>query len=192
MSDYTALREVTGRLIARLNDALQADPLLSSNAASPRTPAEMATSSPQQMGLSVWLYQVDRNEYLLNQAPVRVDVDLVQLAPMPLNLHYLMTPIATSVETEQLMLGKVVQLLHDRPMFLPDPSNPELQDELRTTLENPGMEVLSRIWDALQQPYRLCASYLVQVVNIDSGEQPERVLPVLEQLTDYSQVVSAP
>jgi hypothetical protein len=67
-----------------------------------------------------------------------------------------------------------------------------LTDELRITLENPGVDALSRIWTALDQPHRLSISYLLQVVTIDSGEQPERGLPVLEKTTVYEQVMAGP
>ncbi len=197
MSEYTALRQVTRHLIDRLTEAFQGEPLLNAllgmgDVVSPRTPAEMQTASPQQKGLSVWLYQVDRNEYLLNRPDERIDLDLVRRPPVPLDLHYLITPMNDDPINEQLMLGKVVQVLNDEPLFPPDPADPELQDEIRVTLENPGIDALSRIWTALDQPHRLSVSYLLQVVEIDSGEQAERALPVLQKTTAYQQVKVAP
>jgi hypothetical protein len=197
VSQYTALRQVTTLLVARLTEAFQAEPLLNAllglgHVVSPRTPAEMQGGSPQQKGLSVWLYQVDRNEFLLNQPPERIALDLVRRPPVPLDLHYLVTPMADDPINEQLMLGKVVQVLNDSAIFPVDPADPELQDELRITLENPGVDALSRIWTALEQPHRLSVSYLLQVVEIDSGEAPERTLPVLERTTVYEQVVAGP
>lgn len=197
MSQYTALRQVTNLLITRLTDAFRAEPLLNALLAmghviSPRTPAEMQTGSPPQQGLSVWLYQVDRDEFLLNRPPERVAADLFRRPPVPLDLHYLVTPMSDDPINEQLMLGKVVQVLNDQAMFSVNPADPELTDELRITLENPGIDALSRIWTALDQPHRLSISYLLQVVTIDSGEQPERGLPVLEKTTVYEQVMAGP
>lgn len=197
MSQYTALRQVTNLLITTLTDAFQAEPLLNAllamgHVVSPRTPAEMQTASPQQKGLSVWLYQIDRNEHLLNRPPERVAFDLFRRPPVPLDLHYLITPIADDPINEQLMLGKVVQVFNDQALFPVTPADPELQDEMRVTLENPGVDALSRIWTALDQPHRLSISYLLQIVTIDSGEQPERGLPVLEKTTVYEQVIPGP
>lgn len=197
MSQYTALRQVTNLLITTLTDAFQAEPLLNAllamgHVVSPRTPAEMQTASPQQKGLSVWLYQIDRNEHLLNRPPERVAFDLFRRPPVPLDLHYLITPIADDPINEQLMLGKVVQVFNDQALFPVIPADPELQDEMRVTLENPGVDALSRIWTALDQPHRLSISYLLQIVTIDSGEQPERGLPVLEKTTVYEQVIPGP
>ena len=197
MSQYTALRQVTNLLITRLTDAFRAEPLLNALLAmglvvSPRTPAEMQTGSPPQQGLSVWLYQVDRDEFLLNRPPERVAPDLFRRPPVPLDLHYLVTPMIDDPINEQLMLGKVVQVMNDQAIFPADPADPELTDEIRATLENPGVDALSRIWTALDQPHRLSVSYLLQIVTIDSGEQPERGLPVLEETTVYEQVVAGP
>jgi hypothetical protein len=197
VSQYTALRQVTNLLITRLTDAFQAEPLLNALLAmghviSPRTPAEMQTASPQLKGLSAWLYQVDRDEYLLNRPPERVGLDLFRRPPVPLDLHYLITPMTDDPINEQLMLGKVVQVLNDQAIFPASPADPELQDEIRATLENPGVDALSRLWTALDQPHRLSVSYLLQVIEIDSGEQPERGLPVLEKTTVYEQVVAGP
>lgn len=197
MSQYTALRQVTNLLITTLTDAFQAEPLLNAllamgHVVSPRTPAEMQTASPQQKGLSVWLYQIDRNEHLLNRPPERVAFDLFRRPPVPLDLHYLITPIADDPINEQLMLGKVVQVFNDQALFPVTPADPELQDEMRVTLENPGVDALSRIWTALDQPHRLSISYLLQIVTIDSGEQPECGLPVLEKTTVYEQAIPGP
>jgi hypothetical protein len=185
-------------LVARLTDAFSAEPLLNAllgmgYVISPRTPAEMQTAGAQpQRGLSVWLYQVDRNEFLLNQPPERIAPDLLRRPPMPLDLHYLITPISDDPINEQLMLGRVVQALNDGAILPADPAHPELRDELRVTLENPGVDALSRIWTALEQPHRLSVSYLVQVVEIDSGEQPERGLPVYQKTSVYEQVIAGP
>jgi hypothetical protein len=198
VSDYTALRQVTKLLVRRLEAAFEAQKPLSTlfssmgYVVSPQTPAEMLTAAPQQMGVSVWLYQVDRNQFLLNQPPQRVAPDQLRRPPVSLDLHYLVTPIATDPINEQLMLGKVIQVLNDNAILPADPADPELRDEIRVTMENPGVDALSRMWTALEQAHRLSLSYLVQVVEIDSGEEPERVLPVLGRTSVYEQVMSAP
>jgi hypothetical protein len=152
----------------------------------------MRTVQPLQVGLSVWLYQIERDEFLLNRPAERVEAGSVRRPPLPVNLHYLLTPITDDPATEQTVMGKTVQLLHDEPVIPPDPARPELEDELRISLENPNLESITRIWTALEQPYQLCMSYLVRVINLRSGRQPDAVTPVLERLTDYEQIVGAP
>ncbi len=196
MSEYTALREVSNAIVARLTVEFTAEPLLNAllgmgYVISLRTPAEMLSAAPQQTGLSVWLYEVSRAEFLNNRPLERVGPDLVRKAPIPVSLHYLMTPIADDSANEQLILGKVLQVFNDEPVFRVNPAHPELTDEVRVALENPGMEVLSKLWSALTEPYRLCASYLAQTVNIRSAEEPMHRPPVLQKIAGYEQVLSS-
>jgi uncharacterized protein DUF4255 len=196
VSEYTALREVSNAIVARLTAAFTAEPLLNAllgmgHVISLRTPAEMLAASPQLKGLSVWLYEVSRAEFSYNRPPERIGPDLIRRAPIPITLHYLMTPLADDSTNEQLILGKVLQVFNDEPIFRVDPADPELTDEVRVALENPGMEVLSKLWSALTEPYRLCASYLAQTVNIRSGAEPGHRPPVLERIAVYEQVLSS-
>jgi hypothetical protein len=195
VSEYTALREVTTSIHDRLQDAFKAEPLLNALLAmgytiSPSTPSEMLAATPQQKGLSVWLYEVSRFEFLTNRPPERIGPDLIHTSPIPLTLHYLFTPIADDPANEQIMLGKVIQVFNDDPVFRVDPARPELTDEVRLVIENPGMEVLSKLWSVVTEPFRLCASYQAQVVNIRSHEEPMHRQPVLEKIAVYEEVLS--
>jgi hypothetical protein len=197
MSEYTALREASLTLADLLRSAFLADPALQplfagGHIVSLRTPKEMRTVQPLQVGLSIWMYQVERNEFLNNRPSERVDFAGVRRPPLPVNLHYLLTPITDDPATEQAIMGKVLQVLHDDAILPPGPARPELQDELRVTLENLNLDSVSRIWTALEEPYRLSTSYLVQVVHIRSGKQPDEAPPVLERLTGYHQIVGVP
>lgn len=141
------------------------------------TPEEM---SPNKQGLSVWLYRVARDEQRLNNPPVLRPVgggrvELVQ-PPLPLRLHYLMTPLADdSPDTEQKILGRVLQTLHSRAIV----SGAALQQDFASTdaelhvhLEAMSLDEVARVWEALQRPYQLSVSYEVTLANIDSMAQP--------------------
>ena len=84
-----------------------------------QTPQEMTSSQASSEGLSLWLYRVARDEHRLNDPPIvrrQPDGSMEALPPpLPLRLHYLMTPLAKQPETEQLILGCVCQ-----PEFLID------------------------------------------------------------------------
>src|SRR5689334_10207652 len=97
---HTALRATseTLRLFlqARLEAAPDLRPLFDAGAGgtmkvSLATPEEMADASLT--GLSVWLYRVVRDEDRLNDPPRRVSRDQVKPAPLPMRLHYLVTPM---------------------------------------------------------------------------------------------------
>jgi hypothetical protein len=44
-------------------------------------------------GISLWLYRIVRDSERLNDPPLRISSDAVKPPPLPLRLHYLITPI---------------------------------------------------------------------------------------------------
>ena len=139
-------------------------------------------------GLSMWLYRLIRDDQTLNRPPERVAPHLIRRHPLPVRLHYLMTPILTgssnstpSPESEQLIIGRVLQALNDEPLI----SGPDLQGsyagtsiELAARLETLGLDETSRIWEGLERSYQLSVSYEVTVVVIGSELAPVTVTPV--------------
>jgi hypothetical protein len=64
--------------------------------------------------------------------------------------------------------------------------------EFRIHFETLTLEELSRIWYALQEPYRTSVSYLIEIVHIDSLLDPTLSPPVLQRQATTSQIVGAP
>ena len=202
---FTALRATSLTLANHVRQRLQADPTLSllfdpglggSMVVTLSTPQEMRRTNVE--GLSVWLYRVLRDEERLNIPPERIAPDLLRRPPLPVRLHYLLTPLTNvqavgGPQTEQVVLGKVLQTFHDHPVL----RGADLQDdlsgtdaELRVRLESLSLEEITRVWDALNGSYQLSVSYEVSTVNIASNVEPERVSPVLVALPEYGEIVS--
>jgi hypothetical protein len=161
------------------------------------TPQEMAQQSLQ--GLSVWLYRVVRDETRLNDAPIVRPrrgglVELLQ-PPLPLRLHYLMTPLSdNNPDTEQRVLGRVLQLLHSQPelsgaVLRGDLAGTDLQ--VRVRLEALPLDEIARVWEALEGSYQLSVSYEVTLANIDSIAEAERSVPVESGHADYGLMVGS-
>jgi hypothetical protein len=162
------------------------DPVLGGNAiVSLATPDGMETAGD--IGLSMWLYRLVRDEQTLNRPPRRVSATLARRQPLPVRAHYLMTPIVTgsanipAPEAEQLIIGRVLQTFHDEPLI----SGPDLAGsyqgssvELAVRLETLGLDETSRIWEGLERPYQLSISYEVAIVVIGSALQPIDAPPV--------------
>ncbi len=198
MSEYTAIRGVT----RSLRDLLQGhitdstDPELTGVPIDLRSPREMREVDNDQgaQGVSLWLYRAVRDGQTLNKPPQRVAPNQVRRPSLPMNLYYLITPIASASDDEQLLLGKVLEVLNDHPTLRGALLSDSLEggrEELRVTLEPLTLEELTRVWDALKEPYQLSVSYLVQVVDIDSGRESVEVSPVEVRQTEYHQVLSA-
>lgn len=159
------------------------------------TPQEMREKNKQ--GLSVWLYRIVRDDQNLNNRPERMSRDRIRKTPLPFRLHYLITPIvkftaSPSAETEQKLLGKVLQVLYDHPRLRGADLKSDFTGtplELTLRLEPLGLEEITRIWDALDSSYQLSVSYEVSVVSIDSEDEPVRIPPVEVALPAYSLIV---
>jgi len=183
---YTVLAATSATLRRMLLDSMAADIGPSGLASffsgattvSLETPQEMVTAGRQ--GLSVWLYRVARDEQRLNDPPeIRPlpsgEVEVVP-PPLPVRIHYLLTPIATaSPDTEQRILGRALQLFHTYPIV----SGAFLQAELAGTatelhvhLEALGLEDITRVWDALDGSYQLSVSYEVTLARISVSSDP--------------------
>ena len=195
----TAIRDATESLRRMIEQSLQDDPDLSPffdpSDPNPNAIGTMIVTSvtPQELedrndeGVSVWLYLVQREDFTLNRPPVRVAPDRVDRRPLPLRLHYLVTPLVDentrtdATELEHLILGKVLQIFHDAPTM----SGARLQGtlagsslELFVRLEPLSLEEITRVWDALDKPYQLCVSFEMSIVPIASGIDAENVVPV--------------
>lgn len=163
--------------------------------ASLSTPQEMVQL--QQQGLSVWLYRLVRDESRLNDPPrVRPlpngSVEIIP-PPLPLRLHYLITPVTdASPDTEQRILGRVLQLLHSMPTLSGAVLRGELSGtdvEVHVRLEALSLDEIARVWEALEGSYQLCVSYEVTLANIESIADPHRGPPVESVRNDWAVLV---
>jgi len=149
------------------------------------TPQEMIQL--QREGVSLWLYRLQRDAETLNHPVRRSGAAERERRPLPLRLHYLVTPIVDHAtrpqapELEQHVLGRALQVLHDvgslRGALLRDDLAGQSL-EIFVRLEPLTLEETTRVWDALERSYQLCVSYEVSVVPILSGAAREDAEPV--------------
>jgi hypothetical protein len=129
-----------------------ADPELPHVPTTLAAPRDVRPGTTPAAALSLWLYRVNRAPH----------------APDAVALSYLVTPICSTPEAEQALLGTVLQTLDDNAIVagsaLAAPLDPA-GDELRITLEPLTLEELTRLWAALDEPYRLSLSYVVRLVR---------------------------
>jgi hypothetical protein len=171
MSDYTAVRAVSLALQALLKATItnSTDPQLNG--------VDITLFSPKVMrdkhkdGISLWLYRVNREPDTLNREPERISPTRLRHLPVPLTLHYLITPMRPDPEDEQALLGKVVQVMNDNAVMRGAQVGTVLaadDTELRLVIDGLSLEELARVWDVLKEPYQLSICYVVQIVAIDS------------------------
>lgn len=201
----TAIRDASESLRRFIEQALQDDPDLSPyfDPADPSPDAigtmVVSLDTPQELeeheqeGVSLWLYLVQREEFTLNRPPRRVAPDRIERRPLPLRLHFLVTPLVNdetrqdATALEHLVLGKLLQVLHDESRL----SGAALLGNLAGSglsffvrLEPLSLEEITRAWDALDRPYQLCVSYEMSIVPIDAAAEPVLAAPVTSALSE--------
>jgi hypothetical protein len=142
--------------------------------------------SPMDEGISLFLYRVEINAGLRNM-PNQVGLDgIARRAPLPLDLHYLLTVWAKDVIRQQRILGRVMQTLADSPVLSAERLNnigPE-QDVFRPneTVEiifnSLSLQDVSNLWSAFKVSLPVSIGYIARVVGIDSTIPVEETAPV--------------
>lgn len=193
MSDFPVVSAVS----ATLRDLLLAhfldsgDPALATVDVFLSSPPELLEAETA-VGVSMWMYRVTRNEFTLNHPPPPVADSAFAFQPLPIDLHYLVTPLSDDPGDEQDLMGRILQTFNDHAVVRGTDLAEELAGsghELRITLDALSLEDVTRVWNALQQPYSLSVPYQVSVVSVDSAHEPRPGSRVRRVESTYAQVV---
>jgi hypothetical protein len=157
-------------------------------------PPDEARNEGHEQVVNLFLYQTAiagswRNEPFPAGLPGETD-----FPPLPLILHYLITPYVRDADelTSHRLLGASMLALHDHPVI----SGRELAavgvpaevgehiEVVRITPMDTSVEEISKMWTAFQTQYRLSAAYEVRVVLIESGQARRTPLPALKRGDD--------
>jgi Pvc16 N-terminal domain len=188
MSDFTAIERVSRALQRLLTDGLVAV----DGAIPPVAQLDHLQPPPggQPPVLTIFLYEIVEDHTIRNRDQQRELQDVqggrryrVTRPPMPLVLRYLMTAWAADRNTELLMIGRAMQVLYERQVRRGADLDPELDlPMLSITLSPLTLDERSRVWWAIQQPYRLSVVYEVRVVDVAvAGGDVELQAPVRER-----------
>lgn len=199
MSGFSALYDVSRALQLQVVSSLSAAP----DAGFDATDTNIVLKPPSD-GLAtsvkavLYLYHIGIDPHLRNQPRLPEPGDPAQFIrpPLPLHLRYLFVPLTDDEEANQLMLGRVLQHFHDAPSFRPAPGTALATNRggvpptIRVRPDLIGFETLAQLWTALSRPYRLSASFLVEVAAIDSGAPAQTTQRVGQTATSTRQKVA--
>jgi hypothetical protein len=195
MSDYTVIAQLGDSLVSVLFSEMNADPQISGlidseDRVSLESPADLESNNS--VRLSMYLYRILENPFLKNRFPVEGPGGQQRKPPLALDLYYLLTPMIGTPREQHIVLGKAMQILYDRAIL----SGSDLEGSLgtdggdiRVVLNPVSLEELTRVWQALEFPYRLSVCYLARIVMVDS-ERQRFEQPVVEKRISYSQFQS--
>lgn len=188
------ISDVSTTLKQVLSDALAATPLAATVVDINNLADTVSTTPPK---LTIFLYELAEDPSQRNRPQRRTDVGTgieISKPPMAMILRYLITAWAGDMLTEQQLLGRTLQVLYDGAVL----SGPQLtgdlagtDEALKVALVPLTLEEKSRVWYAVQQPYRLSLNYEIRVVNIDPLSS-EQVAPVTSRIIDGAVPTESP
>ncbi|MGI9304072.1 MAG: DUF4255 domain-containing protein [Gammaproteobacteria bacterium] len=189
MPDSSVISDVSATLQAVLTDAFSTLLPAPSPVAEVHDLQGAISTSPARMTL--FLFNLIEDGSLRNQPRTRGTAPpnlTATRSPVPLILRYLLTPWSGDRLTDHRIMGRALQALHDGAIL----SGPQLQGGLAGTSEAIKLKLApltleeqTRVWHAVQRPYRLSVTYDVRVINIDSGDVAVRP-PVRSRVLDYA------
>ena len=191
MSEFSVIHDVTVQLRNDIFNALQttADTDFGLGGEIERiTLGSPAAEVDDDCVASLYLYRFGVNPSLRNQQaqPDRNDPALFHYPPLPLQLHYLFTPLLEDERTNLLLLGRVLQYVLDTPIVrtlngeLIDDSHGAAPRVLRQFPEELELEHLNGLWAAFTTALRLGAGLRVETVAIDSALPPRQLARAMQ------------
>ena len=191
MSDYKVIAEVGESLSNIFWEEIHADPDIASlittqSLISLESPAEHHENNDNSL-LSIYLYRITEDAQRKNDFPVAGNGGRLRKPPMALDLNYLITPLLKDPRDQQIVLGKIMQVLYDRPTLEGVDLAGSLgssREQVRVIFNPVSLEEISRVWQALETSYRLSVCYTIRVTLLDSTREVDAVR-VLSQTTSY-------
>jgi hypothetical protein len=194
MADYTVISEVSEALARTLWQEIQADPQVNAlidneNRISLESPFDLRDNDS--VRLSIYLYRIVEDAATKNQFPVQGHGTRLRKPPLTLDLLYLVTPLVGSPREQQIVLGKVMQILYDRAILEGADLAGSLAgsvEEIRVVLNPVTLEETTRVWQALEMSYRLSVCYMARVAMVDSRRE-QLTQRVVSKHSEYGEVI---
>jgi hypothetical protein len=190
VANYDVIAAVSETLEATLDAALSGlgPPV-------PRAELHDLVADPLPPRVTLFLYDIVEEPAVRNRAKsaraAGGDV-AIRKQPLGLGLRYMVTAWGGDRFSEQVMLGRVLQVLYDDAILDGTDLRGTLAGspaQLRVSLAPLHLEDRSRIWFAIGKNYRLSINYEVRLVDIDALSETTTA-PVRERQLDAGVVAS--
>ena len=189
MGDYTIIQYIEEAIIALLENklgTLSPVPLVTND-----SPADIKKVEGSNQKLSFYLYRIEENSHMKNLPREKPDPSHLKKQSLYLDLFFMLTPYASNKMDEHKILGRAMQVLHDRSILKSTDVEvggtvfSTLDEEIRITFGPITLDDHTKIWSALKDiPYKLSTCYKVTTAKIDS-ELSDEVVRVREKDIEY-------
>jgi hypothetical protein len=175
VATWNAVAATTRAILGLLEDAYPRN-VFPRLAIAPAHPADFTGDKTPPDGFTLCLYHVATNGTLRNLPP-RLGPNGTRFRPsLPLDLHYLLTPWASDVETQQRLLGWGMRLLEDNTILPASLLNRYLkepdvfrEDETVELVSDPlPLADYNNLWDKVKPRMQTSVAYVARMVLIDS------------------------
>lgn len=175
MATYHAIAATSQAILGLLKDACPKDEFQNAGFALYH-PSDFETPSMDE-GISLFLYRVVPNGTLRNLQPRLGPDGRRYRASLPLDLHYIMTAWAKSVEKQQRLLGWSMRVLEDTPIlpagllnhFMPEAETFHANETVELVCETLSLQDWTALWDKLKPKMQTSVTYVARMVPIESS-----------------------
>lgn len=183
VSEFSIIHDASLRLRRSLFDALQATDGTGFGLDGDieritlRSPAA-AVEHPAVASLYLYRFGINPSRRLQANPPERGDSRHFRTPAVSLRLHLLFAPLLDDESANLLLLGRVLQQVHDEPVITMlngqpvDDSHPAADLMLRCTPEELEPLILTGLWSALGAPLRLAAFFKLETIAVANGLPP--------------------
>lgn len=152
--------------------------------------ADVAVESSNTV-VTVWPWRLTINEQMRNVTPAQVQRNSGQTnRPLMLDVHLLLAVWSGNVARELAVFAWVMRELHRVPLLdastLSSDAGWAADEVVQLVPAEMSVEDMMRLWDAIGPAYRLSASYVARIVQVDVEEL--EAVPVVARRFDYGSV----
>jgi hypothetical protein len=152
--------------------------------------------TPMEEGISLYLYRVAVSTARRNLPSKTLPDGRRKRPPLPLDLHYLLTPWAKTATKQHRLLGWAMRVMEDTPTFpasLLNHYGPEpdtfLPDETVDIVNEPiSLQDIFNVWEIAKHNVQVSVAYVARVVPIDSLELETDGPPVQTRVFEMGKV----
>jgi hypothetical protein len=146
---------------------------------------KLISKAPNTNTLSIVVYNLMVNEH--SRTAMRRTGPAAGTVPLGLDLYLLLTAWTDNTFAEHSIMGWTMRQLYLTPILdtsvLVPAGQWEAGDALQIIPIDLRVEEMTRIWEAMQQPYRLSVAYLARVLYIDVPPEPDHAPVVATRFT---------
>jgi len=187
VATYHAVAAIGAAMVRLLTDAAQVEPDFAGGNFKLAHPSDFQGTLPG-LGVLIFLYRVTPNMTRRNLPPRLLPNGRRTRPPLPVDLHFLLSPWATTADTQLRLLGWMMRTLDDTPV-LPvgllnsDEGSPELEtfhsdETVELVFETLTVQDQANLWEIVKPRTQAGATYVARQVAIESSEPIVEAGPV--------------